>query len=129
MPKYTPTNSSDNNSMYYDLSWEGTIRKRFLAQNGFTKGTFYSESHSKRSRFVAKTVLRQSVVYLLLIVVSSQQLAHAMFTHIGSDVARIYKVYLNNLYLAQSYSSGIEDSNNTQFVKIDPSVLKLHINT
>ena len=52
-----------------------------------------------------------------------------MFTHIGSDVARIYKVYLNNLNWAQSYSSGIEDSNNTQFVKIDPSVLELHINT
>ena len=48
---------------------------------------------------------------------------------INSDVARIYKVYLNNLYWAQSYSPGKEDSNDTQFVKIGPSVLELHIKT
>ena len=46
-----------------------------------------------------------------------------------SDVARIYKVYLNNLYYAQSYSPGKEDSNDTQFVKIGPSVLELRIKT
>ena len=45
----------------------------------------------------------------------------------SSDVARIYK--LNNLYWADSYSLGKEDSNDTQFVKIGPSVLKLHIKT
>ena len=46
-----------------------------------------------------------------------------------SDVARIYKVYLNNLYWIQSNSPGKEDSNDTQFVKIGPSVLELHIKT
>ena len=32
---------------------------------------------------------------------------------LSSDVARIYKVYLNNLYWARSYSLGKEDSNDT----------------
>ena len=51
------------------------------------------------------------------------------YVAIISDVARIYKVYLNNLYWAQSYSPGKEDSNDTQFVKIGLSVLELHIKT
>ena len=41
MPKYTPTNSSDNNSMYYDLSWEGTIyKKTVFSTERFHKGHF-----------------------------------------------------------------------------------------
>ena len=51
---------------------------------------------------------------------------HLMYS---SDVARIYKVYLNNLYYSQSYSPGKEDSNDTQFVKIGSSVLELRIKT
>ena len=42
-----------------------------------------------------------------------------------SDVARIDKVSLNNLQWAQSYSPWKEDSNDTQFAKLGPPVLKL----
>ena len=45
----------------------------------------------------------------------------------SSDVALIYNVYLNNLYWAQCYSAGKEDSNDIQLVKIGPSVVELCI--
>ena len=47
-------------------------------------------------------------------------------TLLSSDVVRIYKVYLNNLYWAQSYSP---EKENAQFVRIGRPVLELCIKT